>query len=191
VFCCFNNTYKILPAVFDVWMRLLDGIPGSVVWLSPGNATATVNLKSEARARGIDPERLVFAPHVSPAEHLARQVHADLFLDTWPYNAGTTANDALLMGLPVLTLSGATMASRVAGSQLHAAGLPELVTHDLAGYESLAFDLARDPALLAGFRERLRENRHSAPLFDMARFTRGLESALLAAWRERVSKGIQ
>lgn len=191
VFCCFNNTYKILPALFDVWMRLLDRIAGSVVWLSPGNATAAANLKREATARGIDPDRLVYAPHLSPPEHLARQVHADLFLDTSPYNAGTTANDALLMGLPVLTLSGATMASRVAGSQLRAAGLPELVTHDLAGYEARALELARDPALLAAFRARLRASRHTAPLFDMARFTRALESALLAAWQERAAKGIQ
>ena len=183
VFCSFNNSYKILPSVFDVWMRLLARIPDSVLWLSPGNATATGNLRREASVRGIDPDRLVFARHVPPSEHLARQVHADLFLDTAPYNAGTTANDALLMGLPVLTCAGGTMASRVAGSQLRAIGLPELVTFDLAEYESRALAIARDPALLSNFRQRLRENRHKAPLFDMARFTRDLESALLAAWQ--------
>lgn len=191
VFCCFNNTYKIGPAIFDVWMRILDELPRSVLWLSPGNATATRNLRSEAKARAIDPDRLVFAGHLPLREHLARHVHADLFLDTAPYNAGTTANDALLMGLPVLTCSGTTMASRVAGSQLRAAGLPELVAGDLAHYEALAVKLAREPTLLAGLRERLRANRHSAPLFDMARFTRNLESALLGAWDEHVTNGIQ
>lgn len=183
VFCCFNNTYKILPAVFDIWMRLLDKTAGSVLWLAPGSASACRNLKNEAAARGINPNRLLFAAHVPPPEHLARLVHADLYLDTAPYNSGTTANDALLMGLPLITASGATMASRVAGSQLHAAGLPELAANDLPGYEALALKLAGDPILVAGYRQRLRENRRSAALFDMPRFTRGLEAALLCVWR--------
>src|SRR5213079_3076600 len=122
----------------DVWMRLLAGVAGSVLWLSPANAAARRNLRREAAARGVDPQRLVFAPLMSLPEHLTRHVHADLFLDTTPYNAGTTANDALFMGVPVLTCAGDTMASRVAGSQLRAIGLPKLVTTSLADYETLA-----------------------------------------------------
>ena len=181
VFCCFNNTYKILPAVFDVWMRLLDKVPGSVLWLSPGNATAKANLRREAGVRRIDPCRLVFAAHVPPPEHLARHAHADLYLDTAPHGAGTTANDALLMGLPVLTCAGETMASRAAGSQLRAIGLPELVAGNLADYESMALAIAGDPDLNAHYRTRLRANRTAATLFDMTGFTRNLESALVAA----------
>ena len=118
-------------------------------------------------------------------EHLARHAHADLFLDTTPYNAGTTANDALFMGVPVLTCAGETMASRVAGSQLYAIGLPELVTTSLEEYEALALELARQPALLQHYRRRLRANRHTHPLFDMARFTRALDDLLLATWENR------
>jgi protein O-GlcNAc transferase len=183
VFCCFNNTYKILPGVFDVWMRLLGGLADSVLWLSPGNATPMAHLRREATARGIDPRRLVFAEHLPLREHLARHALADLYLDTMPHNAGTTANDALLTGLPVLTCAGETMASRVAGSQLHAIGLPELVTQSLADYESQASALARDPALAAHYRDRLRTNRTTTALFDMARFTRNLEAALVSVAR--------
>jgi protein O-GlcNAc transferase len=185
VFCCFNNSYKILPTVFDVWMRLLRQVPDSVLWLAPRNATACTNLRREAAAREVAPERLVFAPRVSVAEHLARHVHADLFLDTTPYNAGTTANDALFMGVPVLTCVGATMVSRVAGSQLHAAGLPELVTSSLAEYEALALTLGREPARLRALRQRLAANRATYPLFDMPRFTRALDDLLLATWENR------
>ncbi|HET9754787.1 MAG TPA: tetratricopeptide repeat protein, partial [Myxococcales bacterium] len=181
VFCCFNNAYKILPEVFSVWMRLLGQLPDSVLWLSPANATACANLRREAAARGVDAQRLIFAPRVSLPEHLARHVHADLFLDTTPYNAGTTANDALFMGLPLVTCAGATLASRVAGSQLMAIGLPELVTTTLADYEALALSLARDPARLAALRARLEGNRRSAALFDMARFARALDALLHAA----------
>src|SRR5262249_22944090 len=180
VLCCFNQAYKILPEVFAVWMRVLGQLPGSVLWLSPANATARENLRREAALRGIAPERIVFAPRVELAQHLARQVHADLFLDTTPYNAGTTANDALFMGVPVLTCAGETLASRVAGSQLRAIGLPELVTANLAEYEALALALAGDPARLAQVRARLQANRHSAPLFDMARFARALDDLLQA-----------
>jgi predicted O-linked N-acetylglucosamine transferase (SPINDLY family) len=187
VFCCFNNSYKILPAVFDVWMRLLARVPGSVLWLSPASATAGENLRREAAARGIDRQRLVFAPRVNLAEHLARHVHADLFLDTTPYNAGTTANDALFMGVPVLTCAGETLASRVAGSQLHAIGLPELVTTALADYEARALELARMPGELEQIRDRLAAHRSSYPLFDMARFTRALDDLLHAAWENRPS----
>jgi len=187
VFCCFNNSYKILPAVFEVWMRLLARVPGSVLWLSPANATACENLRREAAARGIDRQRLVFAPRVSLPEHLARHVHADLFLDTTPYNAGTTANDALFMGVPVLTCAGQTLASRVAGSQLHAIGLPELITTHLSDYQALALELATDPPRLKHLRDRLADNRSTYPLFDMARFTRALDDLLHAAWENRPS----
>jgi predicted O-linked N-acetylglucosamine transferase (SPINDLY family) len=185
VFCCFNNSYKILPAVFEVWMRLLSAVPASVLWLAPTIATAGVNLRREAAARGVDPARLIFAPRVALPEHLARHAHADLFLDTAPYNAGATANDALFMGVPVITCAGATMASRVAGSQLTAIGLPELVTYRLADYEAQALALARDPAQLLQLRARLAANRRTHPLFDMARFTRALDDLLLAAWENR------
>jgi predicted O-linked N-acetylglucosamine transferase (SPINDLY family) len=185
VFCCFNTPYKILPPVFDVWMRLLREVPGSVLWLSPGYPIACANLQREAIARGVDPRRLAFAPRVGLAEHRARHAHADLFLDTLPYNAGTTANDALFMGVPVLTCSGETMASRIAGSQLHAIGLPELVTTSLAEYEALALRLAREPETLAALRTRLAANRHTHPLFDMARYTQDFEALLLHTWDER------
>jgi predicted O-linked N-acetylglucosamine transferase (SPINDLY family) len=164
---------------------VLAAVPESVLWLSPANLTAGKNLRKEAALRGIDPDRLVFARRVDLAEHLGRHAHADLFLDTAPYNAGTTANDALFMGVPVLTCAGETMASRVAGSQLNAIGLPELVTTSLGEYEALALKLARQPELLQHYRRRLRENRHTYPLFDMARFTRALDDLLLAAWENR------
>jgi predicted O-linked N-acetylglucosamine transferase (SPINDLY family) len=182
VFCCFNNSYKILPPVFEVWMRLLANTPGSVLWLAPGNPTAGANLRREAAARGVDPARLVLAPRVSLPEHLARHPHADLFLDTTPYNAGTTTNDALFMGVPVVTCAGATMVSRIAGSQLHAIGLPELVTTTLADYEALALSLAREPQQLAALKARLAANRRTQPLFDMARFSRALDDLLIGAW---------
>jgi len=187
VLCCFNNHYKILPAVFAVWMRLLSAVEGSVLWLSPGNATAAENLRREAVRCGVAAERLVFAPRVGLAEHLARHAHADLFLDTAPYNAGTTANDALFMGVPVVSWAGETMASRVAGSQLHAIGLPELVSASLEQYEALALALAQDPQRLHSYRARLAANRLSHPLFDMARFTRNFEDLLLTAWENRRS----
>jgi predicted O-linked N-acetylglucosamine transferase (SPINDLY family) len=185
VFCCFNNGYKILPEVFDVWMRLLVAVRGSVLWLAPGNAAAGSNLRREAAARGVDPNRLVFAQRVDLPQHLARHAHADLFLDTTPYNAGTAANDALFMGVPLLTCAGETMASRVAGSQLRAIGLPEMVTSSLADYEALALELAREPARLRACRERLRAHRHNHALFDMARFARALDDVLHAAWENR------
>src|SRR5262249_23550831 len=145
VFCCFNNSYKLQPPVFDVWMRLLKNVEGSVLWLLDDNAAATNNLKREAAARGVDPPRLVFARRCPLPEHLARHRLADLFLDTLPYNAHTTASDALWMGLPIVTCKGNTFAGRVAASVLDAAGLPELVTESLEGYEALALRFARDP----------------------------------------------
>jgi len=187
VYCCFNQSYKILPELFAAWMRLLAAVPGSVLWLAPTTAAAAINLHREAAERGIEPTRLVFAPRRDLPEHLARHVHADLFLDTAPYNAGTTANDALFMGVPVLTCSGETMASRVAGSQLIAIGLPELIATSIQHYEALAMALAREPARLRDLRERLRANRAERPLFDMGRFTSALDDLLCSAWENRTS----
>jgi predicted O-linked N-acetylglucosamine transferase (SPINDLY family) len=179
VFCCFNNQFKILPPVFDIWMRLLRQTEASVLWLSPADDDAIDNLRREAARRHVDPDRLVFAPRVSSAMHLARHCHADLFLDTTPYNAGVTANDALWMGVPVVTCTGETMASRTAASQLHAIGLSDVVTGNVADYEGLALRLARDPNALREVRHRLAGNRHSEPLFDTPRFARHFEDALL------------
>jgi protein O-GlcNAc transferase len=177
VFCCFNNNHKIAPEIFDIWMRLLRGVEGSVLWLLQDNAAVAGNLKREARARGIAPERLIFAGRTDPAGHLARHSLADLFLDTLPYNAHTTASDSLWAGLPLVTVLGSTFAGRVAASLLHAAGLPELVTHSLADYESLALKLAREPSALASVKAKLRGNRDVCPLFDTERITRNLEMA--------------
>lgn len=177
VFCSFNNAYKIAPAMFDTWMRILRQVPGSVLWLYQSNAAVPRNLRREAAARGIDPDRLVFAANVPPADYLARLARADLFLDTLPYNAGATAGHALWMDLPVLTITGPTFVGRLAGSQLHAIGLPELIASDLAGYEALAVALATEHARLAGIRERLRANRATHALFDHARYCRNLEAA--------------
>jgi protein O-GlcNAc transferase len=177
VFGCFNNSFKISRAMFDVWMRLLHAVRGSVLWLLESSELATVNLQREAASRGIEPSRLVFAPWRDGPEHLARQRLADLFLDTLPYNAHTTGNDALLAGLPVLTCLGRGFAGRVAASQLRALGIPELVAESLADYEAAALRLARAPEELAALRQRVEEGRHTAPLFDMARLTRDVETA--------------
>jgi len=177
VFCCFNNNYKILPDVFDIWMRLLHGVEGSVLWLLQDSETAAANLRREAAARGVAPERLLFASRTTPPEHLARQKLADLFLDTSPYGAHTTCSDALWVGLPVVTFRGATFPARVAGSLLHAAGLPELATDSPAEYERLALSLARDKVALAALKAKLDHNRSTCALFDTARFTRNLEQA--------------
>jgi predicted O-linked N-acetylglucosamine transferase (SPINDLY family) len=183
VFCCFNNSYKILPRTFDVWMRLLRELHGSVLWLLEDNAGARVNLEREARARGVDPARLVFARRLPHAGHLARHRLADLFLDTLPCNAHTGASDALWAGLPLVTCAGSTFAGRVAGSLLHAVGLPELATRSLAEYEALALQLASDRGRLRLLRERLAANRGAAPLFDTERFRQNLESAYRAMWQ--------
>lgn len=182
VFCCFNQSSKIAPSIFDVWMRLLRQVEGSVLWLVEDNADAARNLSQEAEHRGISAERLVFAPRVTIEEYLARLPLADLLLDTLPFNAHTTASDALWMGLPVVTCAGAGFAARVAGSLLHAIGLPELVTNSLEEYEALALRLARDPGMLAGIRAKLARNRQSFPLFDTDRFRRHIESAYETMW---------
>jgi predicted O-linked N-acetylglucosamine transferase (SPINDLY family) len=177
VYCCFNSNYKILPATFGVWMRILGRVPGSVLWLLEDNAEAAKNLRAAAAGHGVQPERLVFAPRVVVGEHLARHRCADLFLDTLPCNAHTTASDALWAGLPVLTCLGEGFAARVAGSLVRAVGLPELITESLAAYEELAVQLAGDAERLGALRARLERNRGTAPLFDTLRYTRHLESA--------------
>jgi protein O-GlcNAc transferase len=183
IFCCFNQSYKIAAPVFDVWMRLLAQIPGGVLWLTKMDDLTHANLRREAAARGIDPDRLIFAPRIdSGADHLARQRAADLFLDTLPYNAHATAGDALWAGLPVITCAGTAFASRVGASMLKAAGLPELVTHSLEDYEALALKLATDPALLQSIRRKLADNRRTCPLFDGDRFRRHIEAAYTAMW---------
>ena len=182
VFCCFNNAYKITPAVFDIWMRLLAAVPGSVLWLLEANSLAKSNLLREAAARGMHSERLVFTPRRPLPEHLARHSNADLFLDTLPCNAHTTASDALWAGLPVLTCAGETFASRVGGSLVRTAGMPELVTTSLEEYEAVALKLASRPELLANVRHKLERQRLSTPLFDIARFTGNLEAAYGRMW---------
>jgi predicted O-linked N-acetylglucosamine transferase (SPINDLY family) len=185
VFCCFNNTWKLSPRLFDVWMRLLAAVPGGVLWLLQPTDIARRNLEQAARARSVDPSRLVFAPRAPHPEHLARHRLADLFLDTLPYNAHTTATDALWAGLPVLTCRGTTFAGRVATSLLRAAGLPELVTTSLEEYEARALELARDPAALARLREKLERNRLTCALFDNERGCRNIEAAYLSLWEKK------
>lgn len=182
VFCGFNQTFKILPAVFDVWMRLLREVPGSVLWLLQGNLLAERNLRREAEVRGVDAGRLIFAPRLPLAQHLARQHLADLLLDTLPYNAHTTASDALWAGVPVVTCMGETFAARVAASLLHAVGLPELVTHTLEDYAALAIDLALRPERMESIRAKLKSNRETAPLFDTQKFTRDIETLYERMW---------
>lgn len=180
VFCCFNNNYKILPATFDAWMRVLQAVPGSVLWLLEDNAGAARRLREQAQRRGVDPQRLVFAPRLPLDEHLARHRLADLFLDTLPCNAHTTTSDALWAGLPVLTLLGNAFAGRVAASLLRAVGLPELVTATPAEYEARAIELANDANQLQALRQRLQANRASSPLFNATLFARHIEAAYLA-----------
>jgi protein O-GlcNAc transferase len=182
VFCSFNNSYKITPVFFDIWMRLLAAVPGSVLWLLEANDLVRRNLRREAERRGIVADRLVFAPLLPPAEHLARHRQADLFLDTLPCSAHTTASDALWTGLPVLTCTGGSFAGRVAGSLLMAIGLPELITGSLEEYEQLALDLAGSPRRLIELRERLQQNRGKTALFDPCRFARNIEAAYVQMW---------
>ncbi len=189
VFCCFNSAHKITPAIFDVWMRLVARVPRSVLWLLETSEAAMANLRREAEARlAGGGERMVFAPWTTNAEHLARFAVADLFLDTLPYNAHTLTSDALWGGCPVLTATGETFASRVAGSILHAAGLPELVTSTLAEYEATALRLAGDDAELAMLRARVKSSRMEAPLFDTPGFTRAIEAVFEWMMREACRK---
>ena len=177
VFCSFNNNFKITPRIFDVWMRILGGVDGSVLWLIEDSAAAATNLRREATRRGIDPIRLVFAPRMPQEDHLARQAAADLFLDTHPYNAHTTGSDALWAGLPLVTCPGESFAARVAASLLRCVDMPELIAPTLADYEALAISLAKDPQRLAEIRHKLKRNRAKSPLFDLERFTSNIEAA--------------
>ena len=186
VFCCFNNSFKIGSDEFGIWMRLLAQVEGSVLWLLKSGAER--NLRREAEERSIDPKRLIFAERTSPARHLARHRHADLFLDTFRYNAHTTASDALWTGLPLVTMPGRSFAARVAASLLNAVGLPELIADTPDAYERLALDLATDRTKLAALKQRLAAARRDAPLFQSAAFTRQLESAFDQAYA-RMLKG--
>ena len=183
VFCSFNNSYKIAPKIFELWMRLLRATPKSVLWLSQSDAIAMANLRREAERHSVWSQRLIFAPKLADnADHLARQRQADLFLDTLPYNAHTSANDALWAGLPVLTCLGETFTGRVAASLLRAIGIPELITTSLQEYEALALKLAHEPVFLMAIKARLAQHRETYPLFDTARFTRHIEAAYVTMW---------
>jgi len=182
VFCSFNNSYKLTPQFFDVWMQLLRQVEGSVLWLLGTSEAGTRNLRNEASARGVDPSRLVFAPKTEMSKHLARHRLADLFLDNLPVNAHTAASDALWVGLPVLTCMGETFVGRVAASLLSAVGLPELVTRSLDEYEAVALKLATDPGLIASLRKKLAGNRETSPLFDTDRTRRHIERAYVTMW---------
>jgi predicted O-linked N-acetylglucosamine transferase (SPINDLY family) len=187
VYCCFNNAYKITPEVFAIWMRILNAVPGSVLWLLANDAEAMDRLRPFAEAQGIDPARLVFGRSMPSAQHLARHRLADLFLDTLPYNAHTTASDALWAGLPVLTQIGQGFAGRVAASLLKAVGLPEMITRDAAAYEALAIALGRDPARAAALKAKLAAAIPTAPLFNTPRFTRHLEAAYRMMWQRHAA----
>lgn len=182
VFCAFNNHHKIGRAVFACWMRLLDALPGSILWLRSAPETVVRNLRRSAAAANVDPSRVMFAPVVSDERHLGRHRLADLYLDTAPYNAHSSASDALLMGLPVLTLRGQSFAGRVASSMLHALDLGELVTDSLAAYEECALALGRDKARLDAIKARLALSLATSPLFDSKRFCANLEAACSAMW---------
>jgi predicted O-linked N-acetylglucosamine transferase (SPINDLY family) len=182
VFCCFNNNLKITPAIFDIWMRLLHQVEGSVLWLLRADDRVARNLSKEAQRRGIDPSRLVLAQRLPLTEHLARQRLAGLFLDTTPYNAGATAAAALWSGLPVLSVIGETFVGRMGASLLHAAGVPELITYNLEDYQTLALKLARDSALLVEIKAKLVRNRNTYPLFNTERFARHIEAAYTTMW---------
>jgi predicted O-linked N-acetylglucosamine transferase (SPINDLY family) len=188
VYCCFNNSAKLNPAVFDEWMRILAAVPASVLWLFAEHPILQANLRKEAQARGIDAARLVFAPRADYPQHLARLQLADVFLDTLPFNAGTTASDALWAGVPVITRSGEAFAARMAGSLLHAIGMPELITATPEEYVALAVRLGSEAQFLAATKAKLAANRATQPLFDTDRFRRHIEAAYVAMW-ERVQRG--
>jgi predicted O-linked N-acetylglucosamine transferase (SPINDLY family) len=181
-----NQNYKITPEIFEIWMRLLLAVDGSVLWLQGSNGAAIGNLKREARAHGVAPERLIFkSRQAEPKDYLARLKLADLFVDTLPYNAHATASDALCLGIPLVTCLGRAFPGRVAASLLQAAGLPELVTKSLAQYEELARSLATNGERLAAMKAKLERNRLTEPLFDTKRFTRDLEAAYTTMWERQ------
>ncbi len=185
VFCCFNQTYKITPDVFAVWMRLLANVPGSVLWLLESNGLAAANLRRSAQRLGVDGKRLVFAPRLPNAEHLARYCVADLALDTFPYTSHTTMSDALWCGCPAIALRGTTFAARVSSSILTAAGLPDLVMANLDDYEACALRLAQDEVSREAVCERVVAARERSPLFDSKRFARDLEALYESLLRTR------
>ena len=190
IFCCFNNTYKITPSTFAIWMHILQAVDESVLWLFESNINSANNLKKEAMKFGVNEDRLIFASHMPVEEHLNRIRLADLFLDTLPYNAHTTSSDSLRMGVPVLTCLGESFASRVAGSLLKAVNLPELITNTPEEYEALAIELATNPSKLKAIKDKLTSNLSTAPLFDTKRFTKNLESAYTQMY-ERSQKGLE
>ena len=188
VFCCFNQTFKITPEVFAVWMRLLKATPNSVLWLLDCNHWAKQNLMIEAEKLGVSAERLVFAPRIAIADHLARHEHADLFLDTLPYNAHTTCSDALWMGVPVITCADDTFAARVAGSLLSAADLTELITYTLQDYENKALYLAINPKILTEIKQKLLAEKMTSALFDTANFAKALEASYQTIWQNYLGR---
>lgn len=189
VFCCFNNSYKILPQLFDLWMRLLHSVQGSVLWLIEDSPDAMRHLQSEAQARGINPTRIIFAKRIPIPEHLARHQCADLFLDTLPYNAHTTASDALWAGLPVLTCTGTSFAGRVATSMLAALDMPELITSNISQYEALAYELATNPEKLQAIKMKLSRNRLSSSLYNAKLMAKDIEKAY-QAMHQRFQEGL-
>ena len=188
VFCCFNQSFKITAEVFAVWLRLLQQAPNSVLWLLECNPWAKSNLQHQAEKVGIDKNRLIFAPRIAIADHLARHAHADLFLDTLPYNAHTTASDALFMRLPVLTCMGETFASRVAASILHRVNMPELITESLAEYEQKALYFAQNPEKLAQLKQKLNAEIEHSALFKPSQFARDLELQYLTIWQTHFNR---
>jgi predicted O-linked N-acetylglucosamine transferase (SPINDLY family) len=186
VYCCFNQAYKLTPFIFDLWARLLDATPGAVLWLAAA-PLAEGNLRNEIRGRGIDARRLIFAPHLPQADHLARLQLADLALDTAPFNSHTTASDALWAGVPIVTCAGDTFPSRVAGSLLRAIGLPELIAPDFGAYFEIALAMADDPSRCADLRAKLAANRLTTALFDVYAYTRALESLFEIMWSRRLA----
>jgi predicted O-linked N-acetylglucosamine transferase (SPINDLY family) len=185
VFCSFCHDYKINPQLFDRWMRILQAVPSSVLWLMSRNERSQANLCQAAQARGVSPERLVFASRVPRVEdHLARYRQADVFLDTHPYNAHTTAADALMSGLPVVTYAGGAFPARVAASLLHAIGMPELIADSQQNYEALAIKLAMEPELLRATKLKLAASRNTQALFDTPSFCKHLEAIYIAIWRQ-------
>jgi predicted O-linked N-acetylglucosamine transferase (SPINDLY family) len=179
IFCCFNNSFKITPVIFDAWMDILKNVANSVLWLLKDNQIATLNLHKEAIKRGIEPNRIIFAERISGSLHLARHKCADIFLDTWPYNAHTTASDALWMGLPIITYRGKSFASRVASSLLHSVGLDELITDSIEEYKNLAIHLGNNPKEIQKLKKLLSHEKETKPLFNTERYTSNLESAFL------------
>ncbi len=188
VFCCFNNNYKIIPTIFDLWIQILKQVDGSVLWLLQDNIWAAENLKREAQVRGLNPDRIIFAERMNLADHLARHRLADLFLDTFPYNAHTTASDALWAGLPLLTLKGNTFPSRVAASLINAIGLNELITQSTEDYKALAIELAFNKEKLLQIRNKLNQNRLTKPLFNTELFTKNIETAYMMMYERYRAK---